>query len=242
MNFLFTITLCLITTFGFYTRAMAQPHAERPVQGIIVSGECLTKVAQDRGSVTIGSSVTATTSKEASEQTIRAHETIKKAIRGLNLPEFVAETAGYSVQQDCTYHEGKRRCQGYRAHLATNFETSDIARLGEIIAIASSASADEVSGLSMFTSPASLKAAREGCLEVAMRNAAAKAQKLASGAGIKLGRLLSVVEQGDQRHPPIAMAKHFEAAAMSDASSEAPSVETKPIDLRVEVTAQYAIE
>jgi uncharacterized protein YggE len=212
------------------------------MQGIVVSGECLTKVTQDRGSVTIGSSVTATSSKEASERTIKSHEAIRKAVRELNLPDFIAETASYTVQQECSYHEGKRRCQGYRAHLATRFETSDIGRLGDIIAIGSSSSADEISDLSVFASPTSLKAARESCLEVAMKNAATKAQKLATGAGIKLGKLLSVVEQGEQGHPPIAMAKHFQAEAMSDGVSAAPTVEAKPIDLRVEVTAQYALE
>lgn len=212
------------------------------MQGIIVSGECLTKVTQDRGSVTIGSSVTAVNSKEASERTIKSHEAIKKVVRDLGLPDFVSETASYSVQQDCTYHEGRRRCQGYRAHLATRFETSDIARLGDIIAVGSSSSADEVSDLSMFASPQSLKVARENCLEVAIKNAASKAQKLANGAGIKLGKLLSVIEQGGREHPPIAMAKHFEAAAMSEGISAVPSVEAKPIDLRIEVTAQYALE
>jgi uncharacterized protein YggE len=242
MNYLFLIILASPAIFITNCDARAQATPERSIQGIVVSGECLTKVTQDRGSVTIGSTVTAPNSREASERAVKAHEAIKKSVRDLQLPDFVAETASYSVQQDCSYHEGKRRCQGYRAHLATRFETSEIARLGDIIAIGSSTSADEVSDLSMFSSPESLKAARESCLEVAIRNAAAKAQKLATGAGMKLGKLLSVVEQRGHAHPPIAMAKHFEAAAMSDGISASPSVEAKPIDLQVEVTAQYALE
>jgi uncharacterized protein YggE len=244
MNKSFTIPPLLFVICTFHAQAQSQPQhlTGRSVEGIVVSGECLTKVTQDRGSVTVGSSVTASISKDASEKTIKAHEAIKRAVRDLNLPNFIAETSSYTVQQECAYHEGKRNCQGYRAHLATRFETSDIARLGDIIAIGSSSSADEVSDLSTFASPTSLKAARESCLEVAMKNAAAKAQKLAAGAGIKLGKLLSAVEQGERGLPPIAMAKHFEAAAMSDGVAAAPSVEAKPIDLRVEVTAQYALE
>ena len=64
------------------------------------------------------------------------------------------------------------------------FETSDIARLGDIIAAASKSGTQEISGLSTFVSPSAMQSAREACLETATRNAASKALKLASGAGV----------------------------------------------------------
>jgi uncharacterized protein YggE len=214
----------------------------RGEHGIIVSGECLSKLAQDRGSVTIGSSVLANNPKEASEKAVSAHEAIKKGVRDLALKDFIAETAEYSVTQDCSYHEGKRVCEGYRATIATRFETSEIPRLGDVIGVASKLGTADVSALNTFASPEKLKEAREACLEVAMRNAAAKARTIAQGAGVALGRLISVQEgRDDAPHPGPLRTRSFEQPVFAEAQG-APSVESRPLDIVVELTARYDIE
>lgn len=211
--------------------------------GIVVSGECLAKVVQDRGNVVIASTTVAKNTKDASEKVITAHERLKKAVKGLNLKDFIAETAGYSVDQECTYENGKRKCVGFRARLATRFETSEIGRLGDIIAISSEQGSEEVSNLNTFASPETLKKAREACLEIAMKNAASKATILAQGAGVTLGKLRLVQEgMSHNSHRPMPMGKRvFEAAAMSEMTAPSPSIDSRPLDLRVEITAHYEI-
>lgn len=236
--------LAVLNCLAFTKLEAQQARAVLPdSEGIVVSGECLTKVVQDRGSVIIGSTVLAKSTKEASERAITAHETIKARVKGLMLKDFIAETAEYSVDQECSYDQGRRRCEGFRARLATRFESSEIARLGDIIAISSQLGSEEVSGLTTFAAPETLKKAREACLEIAMKNAASKAHTLAKGAGVTLGKL-RLVREGDtnDRDFPIPIAKRtFEAAAMSDIASPGPSVDARPLDLRVVVTAQYQI-
>jgi len=210
--------------------------------GIVVSGECLTKVIQDRASVVLGSTILAKTTKEASEKAIKAHEAIKSAVKELSLKDFISETAEYVVDQECSYDQGKRHCDGYRARLSTRFETSEIARIGDIIGVSSRLGSEEVSDLRTFAAPTTLKAAREACLDTAMKNAASTARILAQGAGVTLGKLILVSEAQDVPDiRPMPMVKRgFEAAAMSDMTA-GPSIDAKPIDLRVEITAQYAI-
>lgn len=227
------------------TSASAQDHypSRHSPQGIIVTGECLSKIMPDRGSVVVGSTTLSPTSKEASEKAIKAHEALKTAIKALHLPDFSAESTEYSVDQECSYHEGKRTCQGYRARLSTRFETSEIARLGDVIAASSNAGAEDVSGLSLFASQSTLKSAREACLESAMKDAAAKASKLASGANVRIGKLISVIELTDaEGQEPSPFPRRMRAAAMSEGAAVAPSVESKPLDLRVQISAQYSIE
>jgi len=245
---LLSITLStIILNSPLCTKASAHAEAltrEAYSSGIIVSGECLTKVVQDRGSVVLGSTVVAKTTKEASDKAIKAHEAVKVAVKDLNLKDFISETAEYVVDQECAYDQGKRHCEGYRAKLATRFETSEIARIGEVIGVSSRLGSEEVSELRTFAAPLTLKAARESCLETAMKNAASKARILAQGAGVTLGKLILVSEvqdSSDIRPMPMPMAKRgFEAAAMSDMPA-GPSIDAKPIDLRVEITAQYGI-
>jgi hypothetical protein len=234
------LTLTLSTLFVI--PAFATTGEER-TSGIAVTGECLKKVVQDRGAVTVASSIVAKTPKEASERAVTAHEAVKSEVKKLGLKDSVAETAGYSVYEECSYPDGRKACQGYRARLATRFETSEIGRLGDIIAVASKLGSEEVSDLQTLVSPELMQREREGCLEIATRNAEAKAQKIASGAGIKLGRVISISEGGSEA-PVVAFPRAYamKAAAMAEEAAPAASVEARPVDVRVVVSAVYGIE
>ena len=241
--------LSLLATTG--CMALAAPHAVAEPQalpavlgGITVSGECLTKVVQDRGRVSLGSTSLAPKPKEASEQANKAHEALKARVKALGLKDFLSETADYSVSQECSYSNSKRICQGYRARITTTFETSEIPRLGDIVAVAAEMGSEEVSSLQTFASPELLKRSREACLEAAAKDAAAKAQRLASGAGIKVGRVLAIDESGAAQRPIPLLSRNFapEMAAMSDSSSAGPSIDSRPIDMQVQISVTYGIE
>lgn len=207
--------------------------------GITATGECLTKVVQDRGRVSLGSTSVAKTPKEASEQAIRSHEALKLKVKELRLKDFVSNTANYQVFEECSYNQNKRSCQGYRARITTEFETSEIARLGDIIAVGSSLGSEEISNLETFASPELLKRSREECLEIATQNAAVKAQKLARGAGVKLGAPLAIQESssGESVHPVYARQRMLAAT-----ESTGPSIDSRPLDLQVAVTVTYSFE
>jgi uncharacterized protein YggE len=238
---LLTFILAL-TTASAPLASNAQPSETK---GISVTGECLKKIAQDRGGVSLGTTALAEKAGDAAEQTIKAHEKMKAEVVKLGLKDFSSETESYGVSQECSYDEGKRRCSGFRAILLTRFETSDIARLGDIVAVGAKHNSQEVSQLSTFVSPEKMKAERESCLEIATKNAAAKAQKLASGAGVRLGVLLSLSESTDGGgHPPYPIARTRALSIQADAevAMTAPTVDAKAQDIQVSVKAVYGIE
>lgn len=228
---------CVLTRLSYAQEPRHATSSEPP--SIQVSGECLKKVAQDRGSITVTTSIVASTPQEASQQATQSHERIKEELKKLKLSDAALETVNYSVTQECSYDQGKRMCQGYRATYATRFETSEIGRIGEVISLATKSPSREVSDLQTFVSPAKLKSERATCLEVATADAHSKALSLARGAQVTLGDLRFLGESGDAGHPIPIMSRSTLALAHSDAAVAAPSVETKPIDLRVTVLARY---
>lgn len=221
---------------------LSPTFADEQRTGIAVTGECLKTIQRDRGAVTISSSVVAPTAKESSKKAIEAHEKIKAEVQALKLPELTNATSGYSVNQECSYNsKSGRECTGYRTTLSTRFETSNFTGLEDIIGIASKLGAEEVSQLEAFVSPSVLKAEQENCLEVATKNAQSKAQKIATGAAVTLGKLISVTEgdEGMDQHPRRAFAM---GAATAEKSSAGPSIDAQPYDLRVAVSAVYGIQ
>lgn len=239
----------LLTVFGLACLLPVSARAEPPQRhhpfrrSISVTGECLKRVAQDRGAVTVTSSVVAKLAQDASSKTIAAHEALKSEVKRLNLKDATSETVVYSVSEECSYEFSKRSCSGFRARLSTRFETAEIGRIGEVIGVASRLGAEEVSDLQTVVSPQLMQQEREGCLEQATRNAAAKAAKLAAGAGVSLGRVRSI-EEGAASGNVWPVAREYAPRALSAVSDAAPgaSVEAKPIDISVTVTAVYDIE
>ncbi|MEY4631506.1 MAG: hypothetical protein RIQ81_1626 [Pseudomonadota bacterium] len=241
-----------ITIAGGCTKSAPIHPPTAPVQGdsgISVSGECLRKVLQDRGAVLVASTAVHPTPKEASTKVIEAHEKVKAAVKALNLPEYTPETEGYSVEEEREFQNKKWVKKGFRATMATRFETSDIARLGEVIAAASSAGAERVGGLETFVSPEKMKSEREACLETATQNAVAKAARVAAGGGVKVGELLQVAESagrggyfgGPQYKAAMPMMEASAVAEDSD-SAPAPVVQAKAVDVSVSVTARFAVQ
>jgi uncharacterized protein YggE len=217
---------------------------ERPT-GISVTGECLRKVTRDRAAITISSSIVAANAKDSSKKANEAHEKIKSEVRALNLTGLSIGTALYSVDQECPYI-GKvagRVCEGYRTTISTRFETPNVVDLEEIIGIASKHGAENVSRLEVFVSPEALKKERESCLEIATKDAHQRALKIAAGAEIQLGKLLSVTEGTNESIHPW-MGRGAVAMSAQDAGMEkiGPTIDAEPVDLRVSVTAVYAIQ
>ncbi len=234
------ISLCALIIA--MTTAHATPRGDAG-QGIQASGQCLKKVAQDRGSIVVTTSLVATTPKEASERATKAHEGVRSEIAKLKLQDSQTETINYSINEECLYENNKRSCKGFRATYASRFETSEIVRIGEVIGVAGRSPSEEISQLHTFVSPARLKIERESCLEIASQDAAAKALKLARGAGVMLGRLTALAEQPEASYSHPYMPKTAYATEMApDALVTAPTIESKPVDLEVSVRATYAIE
>lgn len=246
-----SLLLATITVGGCSRPAPIHPPTSPVAEasGISVSGECLRKVLQDRGAVVIASTAVHPTPKEASTKVIEAHEKVKAAVKALSLTGYTPETEGYSVEEERAHQNKKWVKIGYRATLATRFETSDIARLGDVIAAASSAGAERVGSLQTFVSPEKMKAEREACLETATQNAVAKAARLAAGGGVKVGELLQVAESegrgdyyGGPQYKASMVMMDVEATAESAAPPPAPTVQTKAVDLSVSVTARFAMQ
>lgn len=234
-----TLTIATLLTAGITPTTLV--HADTPPPSISVTGECLKQIPRDRGATIISSSVVAPTAREASQKAIQQHEKIKDDIKAKNLADIVTSTVEYSVSQECDYTKSTgRTCTGYRSTISTRFETPHIQDLEEVITISSNNGAENVSQLETFVAPATMKTERESCLDSATKNARSKAEKIASGAGVTLGNPLSINETSENQEymPRFAQSR----AVGAEAKSVAFSIASSPFDLKVSVSATYAIK
>ncbi len=230
------IVNCL--SFLVVSAANAQAKFER---AITVTGSCLRSVVPDRSSVVVVADVLKPDLQTASNEAMDVYNKMRKAVQGLNLKDLELATSESTFQEEREWQKDRAVFKGFRARMGLKVSTSEVSRLGEVIAIASKHGIRQISSLSTFVSPERSKAERESCLEEAMKNARAKADIVAKAASAKVGKILEVTEQpadGGIVVPPMRM-RTMKAEMQA---ADAPVVEAGSEKMTVNIIATFGID
>jgi len=202
---------------------------------ITVSGEGVVRAAPDMASINVGVVTTATEAKAAvdanSTAAAKLHETLKA--NGI-APEDI-QTSRFSVYPVYENVEGQRqpKISGYTVENAVQVTVRKLDTLGQILDLLVASGANSVNGIEFgLSDPA---AAADAARHEALKDARRKAELYAADAGVTLGRLRSIEEQGGNYPTPVAMnAMRATAQAVPIAPGEQ--------QVSAAITVRYAIE
>ena len=215
-------------------------------RAVAVVGSCIKNVVPDRASLRITSDILDKNVTLASKRATETYEKVRDEVRKLQLADSELETVEYSVQEVKEWTSRTYVSKGFRARLGLLVSTSDIKRMGEVIAIASKYGVKDTGQLATFLSEFKTKQEREACLEEAIKNARSKAQKMAQAAGAKVGRVLSLSEKTSSDSPvaPFYRSKRLGREGMAEMAgdSPAPEIETRGETMSVEVLASFELD
>jgi len=237
------VKLALIAILALIHATPSKAAIQSDASGIMATGTCLKKISQDRAAVTLSVSTLAPNPSLASNETTKLHQKLRDAVQHLKLENLALETTNYSVGEEREWVNKKMVSKGFRSRISLVVETSEISRVGEVIAAATKLGVKDIDGLNTFVSSDKYKAEYEGCLEVATRNARDKALKLAKGAGVKLGKVKSISEgpapsSQNYGNRPVMMTRAFSDAAAPELDA-GPTIDTKSVDLNVSATVTF---
>ena len=199
--------------------------------GITVTGIGTAGAPPDKCVLTLGAAAAARTVAEAMSSVSQKVEAVLAALaeRGVAGPDVRTSELTIWPEQD---RDGSPT--GFRVRNIVRAEIADIARVGEVVAAATAAAGDmaEMQGITfqlIETGPVEAKARR-----LAWETARAKAEQLASLAGVRLGAPVSVIEGGGGAGGTPPMMKRM-------AMAEAAPVEPGSTEVRVQVTVRFAL-
>ncbi len=221
-----------------------QVFASTDLRTVSVSGNCIKKVSPDRGAVTLVAQYTEKTAQVASQKAMVTYEKIRKAVQKMNLKDVELQTSEYSVQEQFDYINNKSVSKGMRASLGLQVTTSEIPKLGEVIALSQQFEINRVSGLSTFLSAEKSKTTREDCLVEAIKNARSKAEKMAESAKAKVGNVQLIDENPNRSSGPEISYDVLsdEASSESRSANLAPGIESKPELVSVNVLVKFELK
>jgi uncharacterized protein len=204
--------------------------AEKIDKLITVTGEATVAAAPDAAQIRIGVSSQGKTARAASDANVKDMTVVLAAIKESGVADWDIQTTSLSLQPQYDPNKtGGARLIGFQANNQVTIKVRDIGQLPNILDRAISAGANEMSGIEFVVSEQSklLDKARAEAIADARR----KAELYANAAGMKVGRVMTISEEGTVPPPRTFQAVRAGAAAI------APGEQT----LRAVVTVSYEL-
>jgi uncharacterized protein len=216
--------------FVLFVAALALAPAQAAEKLVTVTGEATVAVAPDTAMIRLGVGTQEKTAREASEANARQMTAVLAAIKDTGVADRDIQTSRLSLQPQYDPNKsGTARLTGFQASNQVTVRIRDIDKLPTVLDRAITAGANEMSGIEFVVSEQSklLDQARDDAIADARR----KAELYAKAAGAKLGRVVSITEEGSA--PPPRPIQALRAGAVPIAPGEQ--------TLRAIVTVSYEL-
>lgn len=216
--------------FVLFVAALALGPAQAAEKLVTVTGEATVAVAPDTAMIRLGVGTQEKTAREASEANARQMTAVLAAIKDTGVADRDIQTSRLSLQPQYDPNKsGTARLTGFQASNQVTVRIRDIDKLPTVLDRAITAGANEMSGIEFVVSEQSklLDQARDDAIADARR----KAELYAKAAGAKLGRVVSITEEGSA--PPPRPIQALRAGAVPIAPGEQ--------TLRAIVTVSYEL-
>lgn len=187
------LTVGSVPAFAQATQASAPPQ-------VVTTGYGEARVVPDRATILVGVQSRAATAAVAGSDNARRQKAILDTLRALGIPERQLSTTNYSVSPEMQYNPNSApKVTGYVVSNNVRVELTRLDDVGKVIDAALAKGANQISSLQLTSSKAD--SVRRAAMAIAVRNARADAEALASAAGGSLGPLLEL----STNSPPIRM-------------------------------------
>lgn len=215
--------------------------AQADDRSVTVLGNCLKSVFPDRGSVEFFSESVNMDSQKAVAAATKTFENARDAVKKLNLKNLELSTVENSLNEERPWENNKSVFKGYRSRIGLKVYTSEIARLSEVTGAAGKQGIKNFGNFQSDLSPAKQKEEQESCLEIAIQNAKAKADRMAKAAGAKVGKVISL-QEGAQMSSSPSPRMYMAKTEMAGGAAQDATIDTKAEPISMNVTVTYSLE
>lgn len=206
-----------------------------PLNTVSAAGTGDASAAPDEAEMSFGVVVRDPKADEALKKASAAADTIIAAVKKAGVASEDVQTQNLSVYPE--YRDGKDstlQITGYTANVSVRAKIRDIEKVGEVIAAASGAGANEISGPTFTLSDEA--PARDEAIEKAIEDARRRAEVMAKAVGKRLGEVVSVSEQG------VTVPVYYARAEAAYDYSATPKIEPGTLEVTASVTVVFELK
>lgn len=205
---------------------------------INVKGDAELTVDPDEAEVWMGISIIKDTAEEAQSE---ANKIVNDVIDGLRYKGFTEgdmETERISLYEEREWDEGTSTIVGWRATQTIKVKTIDMNKIGTIVDVAVENGANQINNINFGLSEENEQEYKKQALTEAAQNAKDKAETIAEGLGVRLGKIKTVSESNYY----IAPYRYAMAETAGDAMiKEATNILPQEVTVTASISIQYLV-
>lgn len=206
---------------------------------ISVSGAGDIKIVPDQALADIGIVTEKSTTQDAVNTNSAISNQVIDAIKKINAADMTVQTVGYNLTPLYDYSNQNQppKLYAYQVTSTIRVKTTDIGKIGEIIATATQAGATNISSVGFDLTDSTRKKAVNDALAIATKDATDKANAIAQSMGLKIDKISYITESGVSVPGPI-ISLQAEAAAKAGTVTPPPVLPTE-IEVMANITAVF---
>lgn len=231
------VSLLLVYTYAGKGLSVGSDQRE----SLTVAGSATQTVAPDKAEVYVRIEKSALTSREAQAKGAQITDAVMNTLVQNGLRKEQIETSQYSLQKDEVYNPQTNQVdvRGYKLVQVLKLNIEDLASVGTLVDVSVQAGASGIDTIQFTLTKKREAEVKREVLALAAKEAKVKAESLAAGLGVSLGRLITVSESGFYYYPLRTVSAPVAALEMKD--STATQVPSQGIEVSATVNAAYAI-
>ena len=206
---------------------------------ITVSGRASVKMLPDEAFINISAITEKPTSQEAVDQNSKLSKAIIDAVNKTGAQNLTVQTTGYDLSPlyDYSKESAPPEIYAYRVTSTIKAKTTELEKIGEIIAAATEAGASSISSIGFDLTDATKRSAKSDALAAATTDANDKAIAIANAMGLKIDSVLYIIEDEVYFGGPFMAPAGLGEARVEDIA--APVILPQEIEVNASITVTY---
>ncbi len=208
---------------------------------VSATGIAETKIMPDEASVYLTVETLKDTADQSKNENTAISDRVMSALKNLDIKDSDIETMNYNIYPEYDWSSGKQKLKGYKAVNSIKVKTTDFNLLGKIIDVGVNAGVNRIDNIQFELSTEREAMAKKEALEKASKDAKEKAEAIASGLNVKLGKLVSVSTQ-DYYYQPYRFFEGGMAMEAKAAIGAAPQINPQELETRATVNVVFELK
>jgi len=165
------------------------------------TGQSSVSTVPDKVEISLGVSLKENDIQQAQARANGIIQKINADLQGLGIDKNDIKTQNYSIYPNYDYQTGGQRLIGYSVDVTLSVSLTDFQKLNQVVDLATQAGANQVSGIQFTLSDEKEREVKAQARAEAIEDAKTNAKDLADLAGMRLGKVINIVENNGSSYP-----------------------------------------
>jgi uncharacterized protein YggE len=223
---------------------ISRNSSKQPEKTLPISAEGKVTATPDLATINVGVLSQGATAREVQDASAKQINAITEFAKKQGIDEKDIQTAQNGLYPNQDYRDGKATITGYQANYTSTLKVRGVDRIkndmGAIISGVTDNGANQINGVYFsIDKPDELQ---QQAQQLAIENAKKKAKALADSSGLKLGKIISINDNGGGGGYPVPYASDAVGRGGAEKSSVAPSVEPGSQDVIANMSVVFELK